>query len=389
MLNIIKKYSLSIIIFTLSFTLYISNVYALEENDDSPPLDITEASQIVDDILEEKEITEANDINKDDKLDINDVTTSIYNDNKEIYDEEQESNDNLSILINNPPKNTNLNNELDIDLSINGFINDKINGIEGNIQYTADKLELVTINDSNNDILYGSFNEKGKFVYILNNYNKLDPILSFKFKTISPGNSSIIFRDIILSYNGIEKLKENKNINIIIAKQKESNNIKPNNTIYINNDYLVKKINDYNKPVYAISDTGKKISISYINISNDNTIKSLIIKDYKIDFNKDILEYNIIVNGKTNKLDMIIELNDKNATYEVIGNKKFKTGDNKVYIVVTALDGSIKKYIINVKKEKIKENNNSNSSKIVIIGLLILIIIGLLYVVFKEEDDDY
>ena len=149
-----------------------------------------------------------------------------------------------------------------------------------------------------------------------------------------------------------------------------------------NNNYINKR------PSFAISDTGRKISVNYIHLSSDNSIKSLKIKNHKINFKKDILEYYIEVDGKTNKLDLSIVLNDKDAFYEVIGNDNFKVGNNKVYIVVTAADGSIKKYIINVKKNNVKKDKVSNSSRNVIILLLVLIIIGLIYVIFKEDEDE-
>ena len=41
---------------------------------------------------------------------------------------------------------------------------------------------------------------------------------------------------------------------------------------------------------------------SYVSLSSNNYIKDLKIKDYKINFNKDKLDYSIKVNNKLNKL---------------------------------------------------------------------------------------
>ena len=130
---------------------------------------------------------------------------------------------------------------------------------------------------------------------------------------------------------------------------------------------------------------------SYVSLSSNNYIRSLEIKNQKINFDKEVLEYSITVGNKVKSLDMTIVLDDENASYEVFGNDSFKTGKNVVTIKVTAEDGSVRNYIINVIKKgesPVKEKDNNNISKYVIIGLIVLIIGGLVYIIFKDDDED-
>ena len=74
--------------------------------------------------------------------------------------------------------------------------------------------------------------------------------------------------------------------------------------------------------------------IQHILLSSDNSIKKLKIKGYNIDFKEDVLEYFIEVGSNVSKLDFDIKLSDKDAFYEIVGNEKFKSGTNQVFIVV-------------------------------------------------------
>ena len=163
----------------------------------------------------------------------------------------------------------------------------------------------------------------------------------------------------------------------------------PTKTDYVipsnNNVSLVKPMNSY------ITYGHIREGVTYIHLSSINSIDMLRIKNFTIDFNKDILEYNIDVDSNVDSLNLDIILSSNLASYEVIGNEKFKTGRNVVKVIVTAEDGSTKTYIINVnKKAEVKEKNDktSNSSKIVIVILLVLIIIGLIYIIFSEDEEE-
>ncbi|MBR3161700.1 MAG: cadherin-like beta sandwich domain-containing protein [Bacilli bacterium] len=359
-------------------------------NNDSV-VDYNDAKIIVDDILEEKELTETEDVNNDNKVNINDATNIIYKEETNEWNNETVLTDELSPELKKEQEKIYLENEVNVDLYINGFKDNTINGIEGVITYNKDKLQFLGIYNLNNKVKYGDINDKDKFIYLLDNYNSKDKLLTFRFKTLDTGYGIISLKDLILSSNGLEftqkedKINTTLNIEKQIIEELNNNEVKNIPKLIVLNNYT--RTNNYKYPSFAISDTGKRISIDHISLSSDNTIKSLIIKNHKINFNKDVLEYSIKVNENTSKLDIKVILNHPKATYEIIGNKDFKIGNNKVYIAVTAEDGSVKNYIINVKKEKSKEKT-SNSSRNVTIVLLVLIIMGLIYIIFKDDDEE-
>lgn len=404
-MNDIKKYILSVILFLIVFGLSINQVKALEDdiiNDEVVVGDINQdgsvnqddAYKLVDDILDDVELDSVNDVNKDNELNVNDVTNIIYKDKSDSWDNDLEIVDDLDISLSKDKDNIYTGDEVEVELKINGFEKDIINGIEGIIEYNKDRLELLNIDDTNERILYGSINDYGRFIYVLDNYNDISSLLKFRFVAKDIGFGIVSVKNIILSYDGVEAYFKDKQDLIFMINNKsiddksiddEINNKNNNKIISIKNDYQDTKVS---RPVFAISDSGKKISVSYVNISSDNYIEELIIKNYKIDFEKDKLEYNIVVDGDVNKLDLAVTLSDKNAIYEVIGNEKFKNGNNKVYIIVTAEDGSMRKYIINVKKKKKDIIKESNSSRNVIIVLLVIIVIGLIYIIFKDDEEE-
>ncbi len=89
-------------------------------------------------------------------------------------------------------------------------------------------------------------------------------------------------------------------------------------------------------------------------LSNDNTIKTLIIDGKEI-------EVSDTINYQTNNDDILLEitLNSEKATYEVIKNP-FTDGINNVLVLVTAEDGTLKVYTIVV--NKVIGNLSSNTS---------------------------
>lgn len=95
--------------------------------------------------------------------------------------------------------------------------------------------------------------------------------------------------------------------------------------------------------------------------SNDSYLKDIIISDGIISpkFDKNKTEYSITVPYEVTKLNLdYIKSNDK-ATVKVRGNSDFKVGEvNTVTIDVTAEDGSLRTYTINVTRSDKKSNNN-------------------------------
>ncbi len=86
--------------------------------------------------------------------------------------------------------------------------------------------------------------------------------------------------------------------------------------------------------------------------SNDNTLKSISINGENINVT-DTMTYKT----KNETIDILIELNDTKATYD-IDNTPLRIGENTINIKVTAENGDIKNYRLLVNREKLSNNTN-------------------------------
>lgn len=101
--------------------------------------------------------------------------------------------------------------------------------------------------------------------------------------------------------------------------------------------------------------TGYKIHVSRGDArSSDNYLKSLSMKESKINFNKDILNYTLEVPFHITKLNLSYILSDVKAKVEVKGNDNFVVGNNIITLLVTAENQTTKTYTLNV--NRLKEN---------------------------------
>ena len=86
--------------------------------------------------------------------------------------------------------------------------------------------------------------------------------------------------------------------------------------------------------------------------SNVKTLSSLTVEQYSLEpeFSPDITEYSLTVGGDVEKLDIGAIAEDTNATIEITGNTGLLIGENTVNVKVTAEDGTVRTYTINVTK---------------------------------------
>ena len=101
-------------------------------------------------------------------------------------------------------------------------------------------------------------------------------------------------------------------------------------------------------------------------------IKELIIDGYEIDFSSDTLEYDLTIKDE-DKLDIKVELENKKATYEILGNENLENG-RIIIIKVKSEDGSILKYKINIIEGDIDDNDDYIAYFIFGLGLVLFII---------------
>lgn len=119
-------------------------------------------------------------------------------------------------------------------------------------------------------------------------------------------------------------------------------------------------------------------------LSDDASIKSLVVKGYELDFKSDVYQYELEIE-KEEKLDIEVELNDEKAKYQIKGNNNLKD-KSVIEIVVTAEDGSEQSYQINI--VKLGENTSSSILNYIKIVPLIsfIILISIILIVKKLRD---
>lgn len=128
-------------------------------------------------------------------------------------------------------------------------------------------------------------------------------------------------------------------------------------------------------------------------IENSAFIKTITIKDYKIDFEKNKTNYNITIPQGINELDIDITLEDETSTYKIIGADDLKSNNNEIAIIVTSKNNEIITYTINIKYEKQKEETKKIDIQVlidkyltkdnlsyaaIVIGIIIIIILLIL-----------
>lgn len=125
----------------------------------------------------------------------------------------------------------------------------------------------------------------------------------------------------------------------------------------VNNITITVTAENGNKKVYTVAVTRKdednKTPEETKKKSSDNNLSKLVVTngELKPEFDKDKTEYNVTISNEVDKLDLSYVTSDSNAKVEVSGNGDFEVGKAKpVTVKVTAEDGSIKIYTINVTK---------------------------------------
>ncbi|MEG1981166.1 MAG: cadherin-like beta sandwich domain-containing protein [Clostridia bacterium] len=146
--------------------------------------------------------------------------------------------------------------------------------------------------------------------------------------------------------------------------------------------------------------------------SNNNKLKSLSVKDYKIspEFSSDVFEYSLGVPTGTKSVDITAIADDANATVVIAGNTNLAKDINPISVIVTASDGSTQIYKITAKlgvsteqaaqdtegslddkakiealELKLKETNLRN---LIIVLILIFIIVCLIVYLLIEKYGD-
>ena len=205
-------------------------------------------------------------------------------------------------------------------------------------------------------------------------------------------SSNNYLKDIKLSYGNIT-LENNKfeydlnipydidsiDVNAITEDSNAKVEISGNNDLKVglNQIKILVTAEDNTTKTYIINVTRKEEGYT---LSNNNYISKLTITGYNLNFNKDILKYNLKIK-KEKRLDINIELEDKKSNYKIIDNNNLKN-NSIIKIIVTSEDNTTRTYEIHIK-------NTDKIIKIIFISIItILILINIIRLIIKYRSKE-
>ena len=212
----------------------------------------------------------------------------------------------------------------------------------------------VNLNYGKNVILLKvkSENEKEK-TYTLNVTRKDDRSNNANLSSLTVSSGTLDFNKNNVAYQiAVENNVESINIKAVAEDAKAKVEFKENLA-------LKEGANVTEIKVTAENGTTKSYKITIIRATKDqvldsnNYLASLTINNYTIEFNKDTLIYNLTIKEE-NQLEITAQAESDKANVSVTGNNDLKNG-SKINIKVTAEDGTIRDYDINITKPEVKE----------------------------------
>ena len=230
----------------------------------------------------------------------------------------------------------------------------------------------VNLKSGNNIIYFKVVNEKGELRTYTLNINRDDGRSSdatLKELTLSTGELNFkpdkYEYKISVEYN-IEKIKINAKTNS--DKSKVTIDEKEKLEVGENVFNIVVEAENGAKNTYILTIIRKKDGDE---LSSDNYIKYLVIKDYDFIFDKKTYKYKI--STKKDILDITVILDDENASYEIVGNENLSNG-SEIIIKVTAENGDTREYTLVIEKQ-------TNTIIILIMIFLTLLAGSLIYLI--------
>ena len=349
---------------------------------------------LIDNALNNKEIDNVTkDTNNDNVVDILDVTyyLNILND---IEVPEEPGTASAKLENNNSVINTGEEFTIDYIVSASEYA---LNGISGTLQYDTDGMQLVSASVATNGI-YGNRNGN-KFIYASNEELKNGDykILTLKFKAINEGDYTIRVIDNTLA-NGGKMLELDEDASVVVT----------------------------------------------INASNNANISRILVNGQDITLTEGKYDYETTVSSDVTEASIDAILENDSASKTISGPTTLEYGNNEFVITVTAKNGDVKIYKVNVIREEEEEepvvtpvsneeettttttaNTGGNTttynnpvvndttvnlptdtkdddkvdkeettkkkidlSKIIMIILIILVIAALIYLIFKDDDEE-
>lgn len=131
--------------------------------------------------------------------------------------------------------------------------------------------------------------------------------------------------------------------------------------------------------------------------SSNNYLSSLSSDIVNIDFDKEVLDYSVVVKSNVNKLDLVGVPEDSKATVTIL-DQSLKSNKTKIKVMVKAEDGNERIYTVTVNKKNEKKVTATTTKKsmdsfekssklkwgIIFFALIIIVIIDVLYIKKKR-----
>ena len=115
----------------------------------------------------------------------------------------------------------------------------------------------------------------------------------------------------------------------------------------------------YDEKLMSVTTSSKTVSIKTqaeieASYSKNNYLSSLEIEGYELSpqFNKDTLEYSISLDSSVESVNIKAKLEDSKASLSGDGQISLIEGNNRVEVVVTAQNGNVRTYVININVEE-------------------------------------
>ena len=232
----------------------------------------------------------------------------------------------------------------------------------------------VNLNYGKNVVLIKVKAENGKEkTYTLNITRKDDRSSNANLSGITLSSGTVDFNKDIVAYQiAVENEIETLNIKATAEDAKAKVELKENLP-------LKEGANVTEIKVTAENGTTKSYKLTIIRatkgqvLDTNNYLSLLTIKDYTINFNRDILSYDLTIKEEE-KLEIVATPESTKSSIDILGNENLKNG-SKITLRVTAEDGTTKDYFINITKpvkEEKKESKENNNIFYIAIGVFAL-----------------
>lgn len=292
---------------------------------------------------------------------------------------------------------------LSIDFDPNVFLISKITPSYGTYLYYEESGIVLVGSGIDVDSISGSeFLQKGLF----QNYFTIDVTFFVQSTDLTSSNISVTSETMgLFTITDESKIYDENDLEISTKSLQKSHTvkIKQNESAVVTppQESITEKspgtLNPIKPPVTETSSSPTQSNVK----SSNAYLKSLTVEGYDIDFKLSKLKYIITVNEDVNSLNISAQPDSSKATYKIIGADDLKANNYEVTVEVTAENGAIKTYTINVKTNRaleIEDIKNTPSEEprkkldkktiiygSIALGALILLLL-IIFIIHKVKD---